>query len=222
MEETSRKPQAPSPERGDLTRLLDLDYDAAHDAFLESECAKMTAGGQMDFELSNIMSQRAMRIQEELNGRYHDPAEVVRIMSKLTCSHVPESFRLFPPFYTDFGANIHLGERAFINSGCHFQSQGGVWVGEDALVGHDVIVATLNHRFKPEERAICDAAPVRIGKGAWIGSNACLLAGVTIGDYAVVAAGAIVTKDVPAMTIVGGVPAKPLKRINPDGSTERI
>jgi acetyltransferase-like isoleucine patch superfamily enzyme len=210
------------PARGDLTRFLNLEYDAASNPSLQAECKNMTGGGQMDFELSNIMSQRAMMIQEELNSTYHEPSEVVRIMAKLTCSPVPDSFRLFPPFYTDFGANIHLGERAFINSGCHFQSQGGIWVGDDALVGHDVIVATLNHRFKPEERAMCDAAPVHIGKGAWIGSNVCLLAGVTIGDYAVVAAGAVVTKDVPAMTIVGGVPAKPLKRINADGSTERL
>lgn len=214
MTETNSKP-----ERGDLARFLDPSYDARNDAFLQGECAKMSGGGQMDFELSNVMSQRAMMIEEELNGRYHDPEEVVRIMSHLTCSDVPETFRLFPPFYTDFGANIHLGERAFINSGCHFQSQGGIWVGENALVGHDVVVATLNHRFKPEERAMCDAAPVRIGRGAWIESNSCLLAGVTVGDYAVVAAGAVVTKDVPAMTIVGGVPAKPIKRINPDGTT---
>lgn len=214
--------QRSNPERGDLARFLDLGYDAAYDPYLASECAKMTAGETFDFDLSDIMAQRAMMIEEELNGRYHEPAEMRKIMARLICAPVPDTFRLFPPFYTDFGANIHLGEGSFINSGCHFQSQGGIWVGEGALIGHDVVVATLNHHFKPEERQLCDGAPVRIGKGAWIGSNACLLAGVTVGDYAVVAAGAVVTKDVPAMTIVGGVPAKPLKRINPDGSTERV
>lgn len=210
------------PGRGDLTRFLNLEYDASHDTYLADQCARMTAGGDADYELSNIMSQRAMMIQEELNGSYHEPAETRAIMARLTCAEVPESFRVFPPFYTDFGANIHLGENSFVNSGCHFQSQGGIWVGEGALIGHDVVIATLNHHFKPEERWMMDSAPVRIGKGVWVGSNACILAGVTIGNYAVVAAGAVVTKDVPAMTIVGGVPAKPLKRINSDGTTERF
>lgn len=213
--------QANDPERGDVRRFLDLDYDAAHDAFLASECAKMTAGGQMDQELSTTMSQRAMMIQEELNGKYHEPAELRRIMSKLTCEEVPETFGLFTPFYTDFGANIHFGDHAFVNSGCHFQSQGGVWIGEGALVGHDVVFATLNHHMAPAERPQCDAAPIHIGKGVWIGSKAVILGGVTVGDYAVIAAGAVVTKDVPAMTVVGGVPARVLRRINEDGTTER-
>lgn len=201
-------------ERGDLSRFLDPAYDISEDVFLAGECQSMSERGPMDPGLSHAMSQRALMIQAELNSSYHEPEEVVRIFSRLTGEKVPESFRLFPPFYTDFGANIHVGERVFINSCCHFQSQGGIWIGEDALIGHDVVLATLNHHMKPSERAICDPASIHIGKGVWIGSKATVLAGVTIGDYAVIAAGAVVTKDVPAMTVAGGIPAHVLKHID--------
>lgn len=202
-----------APERGDVRRFLDPAYDAAHDAYLTWACSQMSAGAPMDGELSNAMSQRALRIQAELNGSYHEPKEVRRLFSLLTCEDVPEGFGLFPPFYTDFGANVHVGEHVFINSSCHFQSQGGIWIGDGALIGHDVVLATLNHHLDPATRAQCDPAPIHIGKGAWLGSKAVVLAGVTIGDYAVVAAGAVVTKDVPAMTVVGGVPARIIRRI---------
>lgn len=208
-----------TPERGDVSRFLDPSYDASSDAFLASECAKMTAGGEMDQELSTTMSNRAMMIQTGLNNTYHTAEERRRIMSQLVCEEVPETFDLFPPFYTDFGANIHFGDHVFLNSGCHFQSQGGIWIGEGALIGHDVVFATLNHHMAPAERPQCTAAPIHVGKGVWIGSKAVVLAGVTIGDYAVVAAGAVVTKDVPAMTVVGGVPARVLRHINEDGTT---
>ena len=74
-------------------------------------------------------------------------------------------------------------------------------------------MATLNHDLNPERRQVCIPAPIRIGKNVWIGSNSTILPGVTIGDNSVVAAGAVVTKNVEANTIVGGVPAKIIKKI---------
>ena len=124
-----------------------------------------------------------------------------------------ESFSLFPPFYTDCGKNIHIGKQVFINMGCKFQDQGGIFIGDGTLIGHNVVLATLNHAMQPERRSDMLPAPIHIGKRVWISSNATVLPGVTIGDGAVVAAGAVVTKNVPANTVVGGVPAKAIRHI---------
>lgn len=156
-------------------------------------------------------AEHARRVTARLNGDFHTAEETVALFSELTAKDVDASFRLFPPFYSDCGVNITIGKNVFINSGCCFQDQGGITVGDGALIGHQVVIATLNHDLSPEKRASMKAAPVVIGKNAWIGSHATLLAGVTVGDGAVVAAGAVVTKDVPPRTVVGGVPAKILK-----------
>ena len=161
----------------------------------------------------SALSNRAMRITCELNGSYHEPAEVRALFSRLTREEVDETFALFPPFHTDCGVNTHIGRNTFVNGGCHFQDQGGIYIGDGCLIGHNVVIATLNHELDPARRANLVPAPVRLGNDVWVGSNATILPGVTIGDGSVVAAGAVVTKDVPPMTVVGGVPAKVIKTI---------
>ena len=165
-------------------------------------------------EKMNELADEAIRLCMELNTRYTTMDERVQIMSQITGREVPESLRLFPPFTTDCGKNIRFGERVFVNSGCRFQDQGGITIGDDALIGHNVVIATLNHATDPAERATTEPAPVRIGNSVWIGANATILPGVTIGDGAIVAAGAVVTKDVPPNTIVGGVPARFIRAID--------
>ena len=160
---------------------------------------------------ANELFQEAVRIGMELNTMYHTPEEIREIMSRLTGKEIDNSFRMFPPFYTDFGKNITIGKDVFINSGCHFQDQGGIEIGDGTLIGHNVVLATINHDLDPKENRKNHYAPIKIGEHVWIGSNATILSGVTIGDHAVVAAGAVVTQDVPAMTVVGGVPAKVLR-----------
>lgn len=162
---------------------------------------------------ANELFQEAVRIGMELNMKYHTPEELREIMGRLIGKQVDRSFRMFPPFYTDFGKNITIGKDVFINSGCHFQDQGGIEIGDGALIGHNVVLATINHDLNPKENRKNHYAAIKIGAHVWIGSNATILPGVTIGDYAVVAAGAVVTRDVPAMTVVGGVPARVLKTI---------
>lgn len=162
---------------------------------------------------ANELFQEAVRIGMELNTKYHTPEELREIMGRLIGKKVDRSFRMFPPFYTDFGKNITIGKDVFINSGCHFQDQGGIEIGDGALIGHNVVLATINHDLNPKGNRKNHYAPIRIGAHVWIGSNATVLPGVTIGDWAVVAAGAVVTRDVPAMTVVGGVPARVLKTI---------
>jgi len=137
------------------------------------------------------------RLLFDLNGSYHTPEEIVTLFSQITNSKIDNSFRLFPPFYTDFGKNIHVGKKVFINSCCQFQDQGGIFIGDGALIGHSVVMATLNHGFAPNDRQNLYHAPIHIGKGAWIGAHATILPNVTIGDNAIVGAGSVVAKDVP-------------------------
>ena len=104
-----------------------------------------------------------------------------------------------------------MGTNVFINSCCCFQDQGGIVIGDGSLVGHCVVIATINHDPNPARRGDEYLKPVTIGKNVWIGSHATILPGVTIGDGAIVAAGAVVTKDVPVGAAVGGVPARVIK-----------
>lgn len=164
---------------------------------------------------SLAQTEKAMQQTAVLNNAYHTREEIVRMMSEITGEEVDESFRLFPPFYTDFGRNIHLGKNVFINSGCHFQDQGGIYIGDNVLIGHRVVMATVDHDFDPYDRHN-HYAPIHIGDRVWIGSGAIITKGVTIGENAVVAAGAVVTKDVPANAVVGGVPARVLKMVEVD------
>lgn len=158
-------------------------------------------------------SDEARRVTFELNGSYHTTTEVRGLLSALMGYKVPDTLRVFPPFYSDFGKNITVGENVFINACCHFQDHGGITIGDGCQIGHNVVFATLNHGLSPETRKHTYPAPIILGKNVWIGSNATILQGVTIGDNAVIAAGAVVTKDVPENTVVGGVPEKFIKAI---------
>ncbi|MBR3262460.1 MAG: sugar O-acetyltransferase [Lachnospiraceae bacterium] len=167
-------------------------------------------------ELMRYYSRQAQKITMEINTKYHEPEELAELFSQLIGKPVGEMFGLFPPFYTDFGKNITIGNHVFINSDCKFQDQGGISIDDGALIGHGVVLATLNHDMDPAKRQQLHPAPIHIGKCVWIGANATVTGGVTIGDNSIVAAGAVVTKDVPANVVVGGVPAKFIKKIESD------
>ena len=155
---------------------------------------------------------RTHRLTMRLNSAYHEPEEIREILSDITGETVPESLNMFPPFYTDFGRNIHFGQNVFINDCCHFQDQGGVFIGDNVLIGHNTVLATIDHDLDARSRQN-HYAPIRIGNNVWIGAGVIITKGVTIGENAVIAAGAVVTKDVPANVVVGGVPAKTIKRL---------
>lgn len=173
-------------------------------------------GGSEMHQVMHQLSQEALKITVELNGHYHTPEEVQELFSRLIGKPVDPTFALFPPFYTDCGKNITIGKNVFINSGCRFQDQGGITIGDGALIGHNAVLATLNHDIEPQKRSTMHPAPITIGKNVWIGANATIVPGVTIGDGAVIAAGAVVTQNVPSNVIAGGVPAKVLKKIEVD------
>lgn len=159
------------------------------------------------------LSQEAIRLTMELNNSYHTPDEIISLMQQITGRTVDDSFSLFPPFYTDCGKNLKIGKNVFFNSGVKIQDQGGVTIGDGTLLGHNVVLATLDHNLAPNRRKNLIPAPIHIGNHVWIGANATICKGVTIGDGAVIAAGAVVVTDVPENTVYGGVPAKPIKKV---------
>ncbi len=169
-------------------------------------------------DLMRFYSREAQKITMEINYKYHEPDELAELFSELIGKPVGEGFGLFPPFYTDFGKNITIGKNVFINAGCKFQDQGGIFIDDGALIGHGVVLATLDHDFDPAKRHQLHPAPIHIGKKVWIGANAVITRGVTIGDNSVVAAGAVVNKDVAPDTIVGGVPARVIRKLEYPGS----
>lgn len=178
---------------------------------------EVTAGSELH-QYTYQLSNEAMKITAELNNGYHTPDEVIRLLSKLTGKQIDESVTLFPPLYTDCGKNIAIGKNVFINTCCCFQDQGGITIGDGARIGHNVVLATLNHNMNPAKRSNTIPEPIVIEENVWIGANVTVVAGVTIGAGAVVAAGAVVTKDVPAYAVVGGVPARVIKKIEQERS----
>ena len=153
------------------------------------------------------------KILFELNSKYHEESEVRELFSQLIGTEVEKTFRLRPPFYTDFGKNIKIGKNVFINQCCTFMDRGGITLEDDVLIGPKVNLVTINHPLDPKRRHSTISKPIVIKKNAWIATSATILPGVTIGENAVVAAGAVVTKDVLANTMVAGVPAQVIKTI---------
>lgn len=160
------------------------------------------------------VSFEAQRITMELNTSFHSKEEITDIFTELTGREVGESLMCFPPFYTDFGKNITMGKNVFFNTGCSFQDRGGISIGDNALIGMNVMISTLSHGMTLKDRNTTYASSVTIGDNVWVGSGASILPGVTIGNNSIVAAGAVVSKNVPEDTVVAGVPAKPMKKID--------
>src|SRR5215217_1698573 len=159
-------------------------------------------GGSPHHRFMHGAAQDALRIVAQINTGYRTPEEVRELLAALTGKPVDDSVTVFPPFYSEFGKNLTLGKDIFINIGCRFQDTGGITIGDGSLIGHGSTLTTLNHGIDPNRRADMIPSPVTIGRKVWLG------AGVTIVPGVIVCAGSVVTKDVPANTIVAGVPAR--------------
>ncbi|GIN74502.1 acetyltransferase [Bacillus sp. J14TS2] len=154
------------------------------------------------------VSTETRRLCAQLNNGVYTDEQIRQQVSHIIGQELDEGFSLFLPFTADFGKNIKIGKNVFINSGCRFQDQGQIIIGDESLIGHNVVFATINHDYNPLNRGTMYLKPIVLKERTWIGSNSTILPGVTVGENAIVAAGAVVTKDVEPNTIVGGNPAK--------------
>lgn len=180
---------------------------------LEELLSKMASegvihGGSEVNEAMTAVSDETRRLCAILNNGVYTNEEIRQQVSQIIGQELDEGFSLFVPFTSDFGKNLSIGKKVFINSGCRFQDQGKITIGDESLIGHNVVFATINHDYNPLKRGTMYLKPIELKKRTWIGSHATILPGVTVGENSVVAAGSVVTKDVPPNTIVGGNPAK--------------
>lgn len=160
--------------------------------------------------------EKTRRLVGELNTGYHSPDEVRALLERIWGQPLDSSVRMFPPFYTAFGKATRVGKGVFINLGCTFLDQGGITIEDGVFIGPGAKILTEHHPEQPEIRHTLQTAPVVVRRKAWIGAGAMILPGVTVGENAIVAAGAVVTKDVPDNAVVAGVPAKVLRNIKTD------
>lgn len=143
-----------------------------------------------------------------------DPSEIRTLLGMLTGSTIDESTAVFTPLYINYGKLISIGMNVFINFDCIFLGLGGITIEDDVLIGPRVSLLSEGHPVHPADRQALIPGHIHVKKNAWIGAGATILAGVTIGENAIVAAGAVVSNDVADNTVVGGVPAKLIKRVD--------
>lgn len=148
----------------------------------------------------------------QLNNSF-DAAEIRHLLSQITSSEIDESVAVFTPLYINYGKNTKIGKNVFINFDCVFLDLGGITIENNVLIAPKVSLLSEGHPVSPTERQSLVPGHIHIKKNAWIGAGATVLPGVTVGENAVVAAGSVVSKDVPANTVVGGIPAKHIKNI---------
>ena len=158
--------------------------------------------------------QRTMRLCAEMNSGYHTEAEVRDCLREITRSQVPDTVRVFTPLNINYGPGVRFGDDCFLNFGCTLLAIGGITIGDGAFIGPHCVLATEYHPEDPATRHTLLTKPIVIGRNAWLGADVKVLAGVTIGENAIVAAGSVVTKDVPANMVVAGSPARVIRPIN--------
>jgi len=163
--------------------------------------------------LANV--KRAMAITARLNRlTFNDAGEVRALFSELIGKQVDDSFLLIPPFYTTGGVDITVGRNVFVNQNCTFYDLGGLAIGDNVMIGPNVSIITSGHPTEPSQRRACVIAkPIVIERNVWIAAGATIIGGVTVGENSVVAAGSVVTRDVPPNTLAGGNPARVIRSI---------
>jgi len=158
---------------------------------------------------------RAAAITAKLNRlTFNDADEVRALFAELIGKPVDNSFSLSPPFFTTGGPDISVGRNVLINQNCTFYDLGGLEIADDVMIGPNVSLITSGHPLDPAQRRACVVAkPIVIQRNVWIAAAATIIGGVTVGENSVVAAGSVVTKDVPPSTLVGGNPARIIRSV---------
>lgn len=181
----------------------------------------IAADSDLFAEIHQIVADNAPKVAQ-LSGKYLSQSEIQAILSEMTQTAVDSSLHVNLPFYSDFGRHIRFGKNVFINTGVMMTDLGGITIEDDVLIAPRVNIITVNHPEAPSKRRGIILKPVYIKKKAWIGAGATILAGVTVGENAIVAAGSIVSKDVPNNSIVAGVPAKVIRQITFDNVEDGV
>ena len=163
------------------------------------------------FKINEVVN-KTIKLSQQLNNST-DIYQIRQCLSKILGSDVEESTTVFIPFYTNFGRFTKIGKNVFINHACSFLDMGGITIEDEVLIGPRVNLVTEYHPLEPTDRRALVTKPILIKRNAWIGAGASILPGVTIGENSVVAAGAVVSKDVPDHVVVAGIPAKIIKSI---------
>ncbi|ADB38216.1 DapH/DapD/GlmU-related protein [Spirosoma linguale] len=164
------------------------------------------------YKFGEVVS-RAIRLCVTMNATATSVDQVRSQLSTIIGSDIDESTAIFPPFHTNFGQFISLGQNVFINHACSFLDIGGITIEDDVQIGPHVNLTSENHPLDPADRKTLIPRPILIKRNAWIGAGATILPGVTVGENAIVAAGAVVSQDVPPNTVVAGIPAKVVKTL---------
>lgn len=155
------------------------------------------------------MSERVLQVTA-LTSRlnvlpFDDDAGKAALFEQILGHPLPSNVTIYPPFYTDHGLNLELGERVFINQNCTFLDYAGIRLGARVMVGPNAMFITAGHPVDPADRKLyLTGAPIVVEDNVWIGAGATILQGVTIGRDSVIAAGAVVADDVPPATLVTG------------------
>lgn len=183
----------------------------------------MDQGGPTDvresyfLEAVNEMT-RARTLCAKANGVLPDDESYIQYLEELFDRN-PDDVRILTPFICDFGNRVKFGKGVFINHSAILSASGGIEFEDGVMAAPGLRIATINHDMNARH-TIYTYGKVTIKKNAWIGMNVTICPGVTVGEYAVVGAGAVVTKDVPDYAVVGGVPAKVIRYLNPDEQQE--
>lgn len=184
----------------------------SNDIFQRLRNGEALSFNEPDFYKLAEASERAMDILVDLNSS-RTIKDIRTQLSNLVGYQVDASTTLYTPLSSNYGKNIKLGKNIFINQNCQVLDLGGVTIDDNVMIGPRVNLLSESHPIEPESRKVLITKPIHIKENAWIGAGATILPGVTVGEHAVVAAGAMVSKDVPARTVVAGVPAKEVKSI---------
>ena len=184
-----------------------------HEIFDRDLRGEMVSPNDSGYELLITDIFDTMKTATEMNTGYRTPEEVHEFMGRILDKPLDESTTVLPPLYIDYGKPVTIGKRCFIQQCCTFFGRGGIEIGDDVFIGPKCNLITINHDVNPDNRSATYGKPIKIEDKVWLGINATVLPGVTLGYGCIVGANSVVTKDVPPMTIVAGNPARIIKKI---------
>lgn len=166
----------------------------------------------------------AKKLFRAYNRTEDEEVELRRQILGQLLKKVGENVWIEPDFKCEFGKNITLGDNVYINFCCVVLDCAEVTIGAHALLGPNIGLYPVNHAADAEERmhGCCSGKPIRIGRNVWLGGDVKVLAGVTIGDNAIIGAGSIVTKDVPPDVVAAGVPCRVIRKITEADKTDYL